>query len=56
MEGVWRFERKGRRIAISIEPFRPQGAEVHEAAEAEAERIASFLGGGMRLEWAAAPT
>ena len=56
MEGLWRFERKGRRIAIAIEPFRPQGAEVRAAAEAEAERIASFLGGEMRLEWAAAPT
>jgi Winged helix DNA-binding domain len=56
MEGVWRFERKGRRIAISIEPFRPQGAAVREAAEAEAERIAAFLGGEMRLEWTAAPT
>jgi Winged helix DNA-binding domain len=56
MEGVWRFGRKGRRIAISIEPFRAQGTEVREAAEAEAERIASFLGGEMRLNWAAAPT
>jgi hypothetical protein len=56
MEGVWRFERKGRRIAISIEPFRAQGTEVREAAEADAERIASFLGGEMRLNWAAAPT
>jgi DNA glycosylase AlkZ-like len=56
MEGVWRFARKGRRIAISIEPFRPQGADVREAAEAEAERVATFLGGEMRLEWAAAPT
>ena len=56
MEGVWRFERKGRRIAISITPFRPQGAAVRAAAEAEAERIATFLGGEMRLEWAAAPT
>ena len=55
MEGVWRFERKGRHIAISIEPFRRQGAKVRKTAEAEAERVASFLGGEMRLEWAAAP-
>ena len=53
MEGVWRFERKGRRIAVSIEPFRPQGAEVREAAEAEAERIAGFLGGELALAWQA---
>ena len=53
MEGVWRFARKGRRIAISIEPFRSQGAGVREAAEAEAERIAGFLGGALDLGWRA---
>jgi DNA glycosylase AlkZ-like len=52
MEGVWRFQRKGRRIAISIEPFRPQGTDVRSAAEAEAERIAGFLGGELALAWA----
>jgi hypothetical protein len=52
MEGVWRFERKGRRIAMSINPFRAQGAEVRSAAEAEAERIAGFLGGELALTWA----
>jgi hypothetical protein len=51
MEGVWRFERRGRRIAISIEPFRPQGADVRAAAEVEAERIAAFLGGEPALTW-----
>jgi hypothetical protein len=51
MEGVWHFQRKGRRIAISIEPFRPQGADVRAAAEAEAERIAGFLGGELALAW-----
>jgi hypothetical protein len=52
MEGVWRFERRGRRIAISIEPFRPQGADVRAAAEVEAERIAAFLCGEPALTWA----
>jgi hypothetical protein len=52
MEGVWRFERKGRRIAISIKPFRAQGADVRSAAGAEAERIAGFLGGDLALTWA----
>jgi hypothetical protein len=51
MEGVWRFQRKGRRIAISIEPFRRQGAEVRAAAEAEAERIAGLLGADCALTW-----
>ncbi len=53
MEGVWRFARKGRRIAVSIEPFRAQGAAVRDAAEAEAERIAGFLGGELALAWQA---
>ena len=53
MEGVWRFERKGRRIAVSIEPFRAQSAAVREAAEAEAERTAGFLGGELALAWQA---
>jgi hypothetical protein len=52
MEGVWRFERKARRIAISIKPFRSQGADVRSAAAAEAERIAGFLGGDLALSWA----
>jgi hypothetical protein len=52
MEGVWRFERKGRRIAISIKPFRSQGADVRTAAQAEAQRIAGFLGGDLALTWA----
>jgi hypothetical protein len=51
MEGVWRFERKGRRIAVSISPFRRQGADVRQAAEAEAQRIAGFLGGDLALTW-----
>jgi hypothetical protein len=51
MEGVWRFERRGRRIAISIEPFRAQGTDVRSAAEAEAQRVAGFLGGDLALTW-----
>ena len=50
MVGVWRFERRGRRLAISIEPFRPQGADVRSAAEAE--RVAAFLGGDLALSCA----
>ena len=46
----------GTTFVMYVQPFRAQGTEVREAAEAEAERIASFLGGEMRLNWAAAPT
>jgi hypothetical protein len=56
MEGVWRFERRGRRLRIEVSPFRRVGAEMRDAVEAEAERVGDFLGGELRLEWAVAPT
>jgi hypothetical protein len=46
IDGVWRFERKGRGVEIEIEPFGAKPAKhVRDAAEAEAERIAAWLGG-----------
>ena len=53
MEGVWRHERKGRRVEISIEPFVAVGTAVRRAAEEEAERLAAFLGGEPAISWAA---
>ena len=53
--GVWRHERRGGAIAIAIaieiEPFADPGAEVRERAEAEAARIAAFLGGEADVRW-----
>ena len=51
MDGVWRHERKGRRVAIAFEPFKRVGRAVRSAAEAEAERMAAFLGGEPVVEW-----
>ena len=51
MDGVWRHERRGRRIAVTIEPFVPAGRAVRTAAEAEVERLAAFLGGEPAIEW-----
>ena len=51
MEGVWRHERKRRRVEISIEPFVRVGAHVRRAAEAEAERLAAFLGAEPSISW-----
>ena len=51
MEGVWRHERKGNRLSVTIEPFSDQPASVKSAAQAEAERLASFLGGKLELTW-----
>ena len=45
MEGVWRFERRGRRLPVEVEPFRKLSRPLRSAVEAEAERIAAFLGG-----------
>jgi hypothetical protein len=55
MDGVWRQETKRRRLQITIEPFAgPPPARVRRAAEAEAERLAAWLGGQLELRWAEA--
>jgi hypothetical protein len=51
MEGVWRHERKGERLAVRIEPFGEQPVWVRRAAEGEAERLSRFLGGELDLVW-----
>jgi hypothetical protein len=51
MEGVWRHERKGDRLVVGIEPFGDQPGWVRRAAENEAERLSSFLGGDLDLAW-----
>jgi len=48
VEGVWRHERRGGRLAVRIETFRQQAARVREAASEEAERLAAFL--ALRLD------
>jgi hypothetical protein len=51
IEGVWRHERSGGAIAVEIAPFGRPGRDVRAGAEAEAERLAGFLGGDLRLAW-----
>jgi uncharacterized protein YcaQ len=51
IEGVWRHERRGSRLTLTIEPFDAQPVEIRTAAEQEAERIAEFLGGVLELGW-----
>jgi hypothetical protein len=41
--GVWRWERKGGRLVVSIEPFRRLPAWSRGQVEGEAERLAAFL-------------
>ena len=51
--GVWRHERKGRRLGVQIEPF--PGVRVtkslQNAMSAESERLARFMGGELSLTW-----
>jgi uncharacterized protein YcaQ len=49
MAGTWKHERKGRVLSVEIEPFArlPRWARAHIAAEAE--RLAVFLGGELKL-------
>ena len=49
IEGVWRHERKGSRLVVTIDPFSPQPPAVVEGVEAEAARLAVFLGGELEL-------
>jgi hypothetical protein len=52
MDGVWRHERKGKRLLVGIEPFTKVSKAARAAAEREAELLASFLGGALELTWA----
>ena len=51
MRGVWRHERKGSRLLVTIQPFADPPRWVQRAAEREAERLAGFLGGTLDLVW-----
>ena len=52
MAGVWRHERKGRRLVVEVEPFGKVSRAVRVAAEGEAERLADYLGGALELGYA----
>ena len=52
MDGVWRHERKGRRLLVHVDPFVDLPAWARRAAEEEAERLARFLGGRLEMSWA----
>ena len=47
--GVWRRERRGRRIELAVEPAEPLDAATVAEVEAEADRIGRFLGAEPRL-------
>jgi hypothetical protein len=49
--GVWRHERKGRRLVVEVEPFGRLPAARRAAVDAEAERLAVFLGGELAVSY-----
>jgi Winged helix DNA-binding domain len=51
MDGIWKHERKGSRLLVQIEPFVELPAWAHQSAEAEAERLAEFMGRSLELSW-----
>ena len=52
IHGVWHQEKiKGSQVNVVIEPFLKVPAWTRNGAEEEAERLASFLGGTLRVVW-----
>lgn len=47
--GVWRHERRGRRLRVDVEPFAAIPRWTRQPIENEAERLAAFLGGELQL-------
>ncbi len=51
IDGVWRHERKGKRLLVTVEPFVRLKPKQRKRIEVEAERLAGFLGGKLELTW-----
>lgn len=53
IEGVWSHEHKRGRLTVRIEPFADPGTATRAGAEAEAARLAAYLGAGdLEVSWA----
>ncbi len=50
--GVWSHAGNGRAVTITVEPFGRVDAHARQAVAEEAERVAGFVGGQLRLQWA----
>ena len=51
MAGVWKHERKGTRLTVTIEPFTKLPKWATKAAEAEAASLGQFLGAEPEVTW-----
>jgi uncharacterized protein YcaQ len=52
MAGVWKHERKGPTLSVEVEPFAKLPRWTRPHIEAEAERLAAFVGGELKLSMA----
>lgn len=51
IDGVWRHERKGKRLQVEIQPFGKLPKWARTQAEREARRLAGFVGGTLDVSW-----
>ena len=51
IEGVWKHATTAKRVAVTVEPFTRRPVWIRKGAEAEAERLAAFLGRPLSFEW-----
>lgn len=51
IDGVWRHEKKGKRLVVDIQPFARVPKWVMRGVEQEAESLGSFLGATPELTW-----
>ena len=50
IEGIWSYQRNGRRLSVQIRPFVTLTRRVRSAVEIEAEQLAKFLDGELDLK------
>lgn len=51
MVGTWGHEQAGTRLRVEVSPFQPLAPAVRAGVEAEAERLAGYLGGNLAVNW-----
>ena len=51
MVGVWKHQRRAKRLDVTIEPFEKLPRWVRAGAESEAKRLQEFLGGDLSVAW-----
>ncbi len=49
VSGIWRRQRRGKRIDVRVEPFVELSAQQQDQLESEASRVGAFLGGDVEL-------